>query len=382
MARPLRAPAVRSLPSRLEVTGEPQTYGQARSLLAVRTRTGTRGGLATYRVGVRFGRVDAVFEGVSVTTIDRDVAVVDGPVIAANRQGDAVLAWSSSDADRDHGRLWISERRRGGDFRSPRVIVGTGLATHLSVAVGERGDLVVAYAHRRGRTERVQARVRRRGHALGPVEDLGVNRGLAFPDATMTPTGRAIVAWQTFDTGEEVNEPTRVYAAVKPAGPRHFRRAQLLDPGDSPNGVLGRVAVDAAHDGTATVGWNGRVGGGASTTFPVRTAATNARAVFGDAQTLAGAAGHLRDVAVADDGTTAVAWSRTGAAEFAGAGLTAALRPAGSRTFGVAELVSADPFEHTGPATLAFPVGRHEPVAAWLVRDAAGHTSVRVARRG
>ncbi len=373
----------RRLPPGEEIVGAPQAYGATRTLTLTRRRTGgeqfTTG---DFRIGVRFGRVDDTLD-TRATVLDRDVPldVFDPPVLAANARGDAVAAWIATPGN-GRSRLWVALRRAGGSFGRPSVLVGTGSLSQASVAVGERGDLVVAFQRTVDGERRVQARVRRAGHSFGALDDLGVSRGRAFPDATMTRTGRAYVAWQTFDVGEEVNEPTRVYAAVKPAGPRRFRTAQLLDAGDATGGVDGTVAVAAAEDGTATVAWNGKVGGGEGTTFPVRVATTDARAVFGAGRALAGGAGQLRDVAVAADGTAAVAWSATASGSFEGAALTAAVRPAGAPRFGAPETISAEPAGVTEAAVLAFPVGGAQPVAAWLVRDGARRATVRVARRG
>ena len=64
----------------------------------------------------------------------------------------------------------LAERRPGGRFAAPRIVASRGRgAFAVTVAIGARGDLVVAW--QRGRW--VEARVRRPGRRLGPLQRLG-----------------------------------------------------------------------------------------------------------------------------------------------------------------------------------------------------------------
>lgn len=114
----------------------------------------------------------------------------------------------------------------------------------------------------------------------------------------------------------------------------------------------------------------------------MRFATTDARAVFGAARDLSGASGALRDVAVADVGTTEIAWSVRGAAVLEAGWLTAAVRLASARVFGPAELISADPAETTGAADLAFAPKSTRLRVAWQAEECQFRFGVRVSRRG
>lgn len=380
-------------PTGTEAADAPQAYGKTRTLVLTRRRTGGKGGFTgRYAIGVSYGRTGNTLTPRTNRTIARDVPLADPPVLAANAKGDAVAAWVAYPGS-DRSRLYVSQRRAGGRFGRPTVIVGSGFvdSASLAVAVSRGGDIVVAFARRLpGKPptkRRVQARVRRHGHSIGSIEDLGVNRGVAQIDAAMGAAGRTTVAWQTFDTGEEVNEPTRVYGAVRPAGPRHFRRTATLDPGGSIGGVDATIAVAAAQDGRATVAWTQRRGPRSAPRFPVRFADVGLDAHFGASRDLAGAEGAVRDVAVARYGTTTIAWSAAVPQEGSDGPLMAATRPAPPVTgpnkapFAPAELVSAAG-DRTEGAALAFgPTGK-EPTAAWLSRGAGRRLSVRVSRRG
>jgi hypothetical protein len=217
-----------------------------------------------------------------------------------------------------------------------------------------------------------------RRHA-GSSQVLDERVGLRSPAVLATNArGDAAAAWvESYGGGR-----TRLWVALRRPG-RRFRAAQQLDPGDARGGTPGTVAVATADDdGTATVGWSARTASGSAAILPVRFATTDARAVFGEAQDLPGASGALRDVAVADDGTAAIAWSARGAAALEAGGLTAAVRPASALAFGPAELVSADPAESTGTADLAFAPQSTRLAVAWLAEERQFRFGVRVSRRG
>lgn len=373
--------STRSFPAGRDLAAPAQAYAATRTLLLTQRRTGGTDGFPTVRLGVTFGRVTGALDG-SSQVLDERVGLRSPAVLATNARGDAAAAWVESYGG-GRTRLWVALRRPGRRFGRASVIVGTGSLSAPAVGVGARGDVVVAFQRTVDGEQRVAARMRRAGHSFGKIDDFGPSAGIADIDAAVARSGRAVVAWKTFDGGEEVNLPTQVYAAVKPAGPRRFRTAQQLDPGDARNGTPGTVAVATADDdGTATVGWSARTGSGSAAILPVRFATTDARAVFGEAQDLPGASGALRDVAVADDGTAAIAWSARGAAVFEAGGLTAAVRPASALAFGPAELVSADPAESTGTADLAFAPQSTRLAVAWLAEERQFRFGVRVSRRG
>lgn len=292
-------------------------------------------------------------------TLARGLVLAGQPVLAVNDRGEAAAAWIEDRSDVSD-RLWLALRRPGQAFATPTVLLGKGNLSGVDVAFGEGGDLVVAAVRNVDGRARVVARVRRAGHGFGDVQDLGPNRGVATVRAAMAATGRAVVAWGTQDGGIEANLPYRVYAAVKPAGPRSFRDATLLDEAPVAAYPAGPPQLGIARDGTATAAWSMPVrvqAGARDLTFPVRTATTGTDAVF-RAPLDTGATGAVRDVAVNVDSATAVAVARLDFEGAAGDAAIALVRPPGAPLFGPPETIAAESVGADGPAVTFDPQGR------------------------
>jgi hypothetical protein len=235
----------------------------------------------------------------------------------------------------------------------------------------------VAFTRRpisRGRetgARRVSARFRRAGHRFGAVQDIGPNAGSARLAAAVAPNGRGYVAWGTQDLGEEANQPFHVHAAVKPAGPRPFRAATLLDPGGGLERPVGTVSIAVAPDASATVAWSGvrvtRIGTDLRFSYPVRAAATDPAGRFGAAQHVAGGNGATGGVALDATGAATVVWTAMTPGELAApTAVLAARRPPGATVFGPAETVTDHPpgVAAAPPAIAADPVSGR-PVVVW-----------------
>ena len=384
------APATSAGPAAPEVSLDPYdlaaapvTYGATRNiLLQSRVVRRQRDGdpAPESRLVVVFGRDDGVLG--SRRALDRSVAL-GGADLAANDRGDAVAAWierRGRDGDGpEHDRLWVATRRPGGRFAIPQVLSGTGEITAVEVAVGARGDAVVAYERRpivgrRLRAPRVVARTRRAGRSFGPAADLGASAGFVDLAAAVSARGRAYVAWGTRDTGDDARLPWRVYVAMRPAGLRPFGAAHVLDRGDAAGVPAGRVAVAVGPDQSATVAWSGVVQAGEALTSPVRTATSDRRGTFAAATPVEGAAGGVGGLVTAASGATTVLWTAEGDA----AVVTAATRPAGAGAFGPPEAISTAPAAPDVTPTLAADPRDGRLLAAWV---GAGTTGVLTSSR-
>jgi hypothetical protein len=212
------------------------------------------------------------------------------------------------------GRTLTLVRLRGGSDYPPLADV--------AVALDERGRALVVYAE----PHRVRALTLTAAGRPGPARTLGPAYGVATVVAAVAPGGRAVVAWGTYDAGEEIDQPCRIFAASRDAGGARFASARQLDRG----GVRGRSTGHphlAVTSRGALLTWNVVE---PHHHRPVRVARAAARGGFGPARTLGeGTAG---DVAMRADGTALVAWTQDFRA------YAALVRPGGA--FGRAEAVS------------------------------------------
>lgn len=343
-----------------DLAAGPDAYATASFAILTTKRSSSSTDTFRPRVDVRaaFGSTRDGRTG-EARTLARGLVLAGRPVLAVNDRGEAAAAWIEDRSDVSD-RLWLALRRPGQAFATPTVLLGKGNLSGVDVAFGEGGDLVVAAVRNVDGRARIVARVRRAGHGFGEVQDLGPNRGIATVRAAMAPTGRAVVAWGTQDGGIEANVPYRVYAAVKPAGPRSFRDATLLDEAPIAAYPAGPPQLGIARDGTATVAWSMPVrvqAGSRELAFPVRTATTGTDAVF-RAPLDSGATGAVRDVAVNVDGATAVTVARLDLQGPAGDAAVALVRPPGAALFGPPETIAAESVGADGPAVTFDPQGR------------------------
>lgn len=311
-------------PVRGELPAAPAAYGATRTvLLQERIVSRNENGIPRVRLSARFGRTDGSVG--RVRTLDT-FTTVDRPVVVANDRGQVVAAWIEFEPEGDFDfdgtyRVRMAERRPGGSFGAPRTLAvqddegfdNSIVLRDVEAALGEGGDLVVAWSRVRmvdRRVERtVEARVRRAGRPLGDRQVLGRRTSANDIAAAVAPTGRMAVVWRDA-SGPSAEGPGAIRAAVRPAGPRSFRDDAVLDSGEPseavPEAAPGEVAVDMAADGTATAAWS-TAQGGADPPTQVRTATTDSRARFTANQELA-TRGAVGDVAVRPDGATLVTW--------------------------------------------------------------------------
>jgi hypothetical protein len=311
---------------------------------------------------------------------------VSGADLAVNDRGEAVAVWVEANGTSRTGRalndrLWVSVRRARGAFSRPTVLVGSGRLDSVDAAVGANGDILVAFTRApivRGRETRprtVSVRYRRAGHGFGSVQTVGPNQGFADIATAIASNGRGYVAWGTQDLGEEANQPFRVYAGVKPAGPDRFREPTVLD--DGGGGIerpIGRVTIAVAANAEATVAWSGvrvtRTANDLRVLYPVLSASTGAGARFGATRPVAGGNGATGGVAVSPAGGATVVWTAMRPGLFdQPSGVLAARRASGAAAFGRAETVTDQPpgADDFPPAVALDPATGH-PVAAFTGR--------------
>ncbi len=279
------------------------------------------------------------------------------PTLAANPRGDVALAWFD-DRGIHTDRVQVALRRPGGRFGRP-ITLATGRIRGVTVAVGARGDVLVAWDARGV----VQARLRRPGRrSFGSTDTIrSQDAFFATLRAAVTPNGRAVVAWAAQKLTEGGGpEPGFVQAAVRPAGQARFREAQLLEQVPT-TVVVGTASLALEPDGAALLAWSGREGNASL----VKVARTDAAARFGtpvavsppDDGTLVPLA------AVGPGGDAVVAWF--GAPDNDSA-LFASARPAGG-AFGPPEVVGGVD-ERVSAAALAYAPNSGFPTAVWSAR--------------
>jgi hypothetical protein len=305
------------------------------------------------RLSVAFGATSGSFG--SQRTV-ADGPRLDRPVLATNENGDAAIAYFQ-DRGTTNDRVMVSLRRAGGSFGTP-FQVGHGSIRSVAVAVGPRGDVLVAWDAR----GTIQARYRSPGTSgFQPIETISSEPTFfAQIQAAVSESGRCYLAWSAKfrseggSTGPVFNE-----VAVRPSGHR-FRAAQLLErEPDSREQGLVALALTGTRD--ASVAWTGFDG----TNARVRVASTDPSARFDAPQDVspAGRDGVVSDLTAAG-GTRLVVWDN---GSFDANQVFAALAPPGA-PFGAAEAVSAAQEARAGRAILA-----GVPTIVWTNRPAGSH---------
>ncbi|MEA2271453.1 MAG: hypothetical protein QOI98_161 [Solirubrobacteraceae bacterium] len=260
-----------------------------------------RNGQERARVQVAFGKVTGAFAPpVTIDVINPAYA----PALASNSSGDVAVAY----IQRTHGGsrrvVTLAVRHRGGPIRSPRVVMGHGRANAVTVAVGRRGDIVVAWE----KEGRVEARFQRHGHSLGPVQKVGSARKLGTQlRAAVSADGQAWIAWrsQTLTEGGG-NGPFALKLAVSHARGRGFRTPLLLDSYDRRGPE--QAGFDLALDphGNGMIAWTTYDG----TRFRARLGVANRSGSFRSFQNLSppGKGAIVYDLAAGRTGEALVVW--------------------------------------------------------------------------
>jgi hypothetical protein len=345
-------------------------YAQTRAIALIDRTTNVPAQVEHVRLAIAFGTTGGAF-GTPRTIADG--TRLDRPVLAVNARGDAAIAYFQ-DRGADNDRVMVSLRRAGGSFGAP-FQVGHGPIRSVAVAVGPRGDVLVAWDAR----GTIRARYRAPAATGFQATETISSDPTFFAQirAAVTDGGRCYLAWSAqFLTEGGTRGPVFDEVAVRPSGHR-FRAAQLLERDDE---TRTQEPVALAIEGRdATVAWTGFDGANAR----VRAAATDPSARFGARQDVspAGRDGVVSDIAAAG-GTRLVVWDN---GSFDANQVFAAVAPTGA-AFGAAEAVSAAQEARAGRAILA-PL----PTIVWTNRPAGSHppggiaavqTFAQVARRG
>ena len=226
-------------------------YGRERVVAVSQRDEGARRDL-----GLAFGSTTG---GIGAArSIDRFTSVPgygNWPELAANDRGDVAVVY----LQRVRGgrrAVTLAQRRPGRRFAAPRIVASRGRgAFGVTVALDARGDLVVAWQ----RGHWVEARVRRHGGRLGPIQRLGwtVAQDTRL-HAAVAPNGAVWVAWDaqlTTEGGD--NGPFTIRVATRPADARAFRPARVLERNDHRASEESRVDLALDPAGAAFITWPG-----------------------------------------------------------------------------------------------------------------------------
>jgi hypothetical protein len=174
------------------------------------------------RVQVAFGHTTGFIARPRTVATDE----VLGPLAAAvNDRGQIAMAYVRTVNGRRRAvKLFVS---RGRNLGRGQIVSPRGGVNSMTVAVGPRGDIVVAWE----RDGRIEARIRRPHHHLGRI--IAVGRGARYHTqlrAAVSRSGRTWLAWtsQRLSEGGD-NGPFQLVTAVSRARGSHFQRARVLD---------------------------------------------------------------------------------------------------------------------------------------------------------
>lgn len=270
----------------------PVTYATSRAIVATVRAAST----ARSTVSAVFGSASGAF---GTRRPLRTATGIRRASLAADAAGDAAIAWFE-DRGVTTDRVYVSLRRRGGSFAAP-LLIHRGRVRSVSVAVGPRGDVLVAWDAR----GTVAAALKAPGAGrFGAAQTIRSDDAYgARLQTALTANGRAVVAWsaQLRTEGGDAGD-TFVQAAVRPAGAARFRDAQLLE--RTSQGFSMPVALAAGASNQLTLAWTGQVAGNGPR---VRVASTGADGAFSASSDVSTADGVLGGLAVAG-GQRLVTW--------------------------------------------------------------------------
>ena len=277
---------------------------------------------------------------------------IASPVLSANPRGDLALAWFE-DRGTAHDRVYVALRRTGHRFGTP-IRLATGRIRSVAVAIGSRGDVLVAWDAR----GKVRTRFKRHGHGHGfgraqtPRSDPTF---FATLHAAVSSSGRAYVAWAAQFLSEGGDHGPGFYeVAVRPAGAPRFRTARRLERIAADRNV-GSLDLALTGRGNALVAW---------ASDRVRAVETDASGHFGAPRDLSAAAPEQDltppggiDAVATPVGARLVTWTAAGLL------VQAAFAPAGG---------AFSPPEDVASGELARAAFSPGPTLAWQVRRADG----------
>jgi hypothetical protein len=326
---------------------------------------GTHFSSADDRAGIVFG--DAGDKLTNVHFVGPSDRTGAAEALAANSRGDVVASFGvCANSACAHQSLYLVVRRAGGSPRPSLRVDNVAVRNISTVAINERGDIIVAWQANGG----VYARIRTAGGTLYATERLG-NPGepVRAISAVLTENRGAAVAWEAQAVGEGTPESAAtVDATTKVAGAsHHFHSSQRL--ARVPALETGRYVSERAvklvrsADGRIAGAWTAYVNG----RFVVQAAALSGSR-FGPGQTVSDPAvdSILADLDAGPSSELAVAW-RTGVAGadpgLGTPGLSAALRSSGGAAFGAAEAIEQG--AAANDALLRFDPSSGRAIAAW-----------------
>jgi hypothetical protein len=219
------------------------------------------------------------------------------PKVAFDPAGNALVVWDRQGGGdiRAQGRF----RPAGGTFGATENFSFPGVdAIRPQIDFESDGDALVVWRRIDGASDRVQARDRSAGGALGTVGNLTVGT-VTDPHVAVDPAGNALAVWSQSDGADLL-----VQARFRPAGGA-FGAAQTLSAAGEP-GTRERVAMDPA--GNALVIWQRPTFGNNRVQARFRPAG----GAFGATENLSPVGGHSEGPHAAFDpaGNALAAWER------------------------------------------------------------------------
>jgi hypothetical protein len=332
--------------------GAPVLYGRSRAALALVRPVGSNRDQQS-QLRVAFGSAGGSFGASHLIVKHPGIA---RPVLAGNPGGDLALIWFE-DRGTSNDRVYVSLRLAGRSFGAP-ILLAQERIRSVSVAIGALGRVLVAW-DARGVLRTRNGQMLERGRGFFGRTDTIDSEDAYFADlhTALADNGRAYVAWgaQLLTEGGTTG-PVFFQVAVRPAGPGHFRAAQLLDRLPAERSAN---PVDLALVGNgATVAWTGFDG----TTNRVRVAETDASARFGAPQDVSPSDSTLTDVASGPGGRRLVVWTTaTGSPRSVQAAFASPGAP-----FGAPELISTGMEAYS--AVAAFNPVSFLPTVVWVSR--------------
>ena len=208
---------------------------------------------------------------------------ITSPSLAGNADGRLALAWFD-DRGTSNDAVMVALRRPGGGGFGRPIRLAREKVRSVSVAVGDRGQVLVAWdAYGKVRTRL------RRGSRFGRTDTIRSFQAFnARLQTAIAGNGRAIVGWTAkFRSEGGTGGPTYQQVAVRPSGSRRFRPAQLLSRTPDAPDVEGTLRLDVS--GEPRVAWTQEDG--------VLSARSDAEGVFGAPEPIAPAGSVLQDLA-------------------------------------------------------------------------------------
>jgi uncharacterized protein YheU (UPF0270 family) len=171
------------------------------------------------------------------------------PQVAVDKQGDAVLAWDSTDGTTH--RIQARVRSVAGTLTEIQTLAEGQYVSDVHLALDPGGDAIFAWLGFDGTVARTQTRARSAAGALSPIQTLSdPGKHAYFPRVGIDPGGDAVILWQRFD-GIENRIQVRSRSAAGALG-----ATQTLSGTGESIAVKAQLAVDP--QGNAVVVWEHR----------------------------------------------------------------------------------------------------------------------------